>query len=147
MFKLLAISGSPRRYGNSEQLLDEFIKGALTRGAVVEKIRLIERKITPCNECLHCAKHEECIIQDDMQYLYSALALADGVVISSPVFFMGPPSHLKAMIDRCQMFWCLKYIFHKPIGSQKTNRKGFLLTLGALPEKFTGKNFQGNINS
>ncbi len=147
MFKLLAILGSPRRQGNSEQLLDEFIKGAQSNKAIVEKIIISEHNISPCKECLHCVEHAECSIQDDMQSIYKLLCKSDGIVISAPVFFMGPPSQLKAMIDRCQMIWALKYIFKRPINPYNKNRKGFLLTLGALSEKIGIRDFQGNINS
>ncbi|MBI5206289.1 MAG: flavodoxin family protein [Candidatus Firestonebacteria bacterium] len=147
MFKLLAISGSPRRHGNSELLLDEFIKGAEYSGANTEKIIISEHKILPCTECLHCVSHAECTIKDDMQSLYPLLSEADGVVISTPVFFMGPPAQLKAMIDRCQLLWCIKYIFKLPVNKNNNKRKGFFLTLGALPKKIGIRNFQGNINS
>ncbi|MBI5207181.1 MAG: flavodoxin family protein [Candidatus Firestonebacteria bacterium] len=73
MFKVLAISGSPRRHGNSELLLDEFIKGAESQGGIIEKIIIAEKNISPCTECLHCLNKPECAIQDDMQYLYNAL--------------------------------------------------------------------------
>ena len=38
--KVLAISGSPRKGGNSEVLCDEFLKGAAESGHETEKIRL-----------------------------------------------------------------------------------------------------------
>lgn len=46
--KVLAISASPRKGGNSDVLCDEFLKGAAESGHEVQKIRLAEKKIAPC---------------------------------------------------------------------------------------------------
>ena len=46
--KVLAISSSPRRGGNSDVLCDEFLKGAAEAGHETRKIRLAEKKIAPC---------------------------------------------------------------------------------------------------
>ena len=46
--KVLAISSSPRKGGNSEVLCDEFLKGAAESGHEVRKIRLAEKKIALC---------------------------------------------------------------------------------------------------
>jgi len=54
--KFLAIWGSPRRGGNSELLLNAFIKGAQEAGGEVERIALREQKISPCLEIYHCFK-------------------------------------------------------------------------------------------
>ena len=42
--KVLILSGSPRKGGNSDILCDEFMRGALEAGSTVEKIRIAEAK-------------------------------------------------------------------------------------------------------
>ena len=64
--KVLAISGSPRKGGNSEVLCDEFLKGAAESGHETEKIRLAEKKIAPCLACYGCMEHHVCVRRDDM---------------------------------------------------------------------------------
>lgn len=49
--KVLILSGSPRKDGNSGILCDEFMKGAVENGNEVEKIRISEKKISPCIGC------------------------------------------------------------------------------------------------
>lgn len=44
MKKVLILSGSPRKGGNSDTLCDAFLKGAQAAGHMVEKIRISEKK-------------------------------------------------------------------------------------------------------
>ncbi|HIC92362.1 MAG TPA: flavodoxin family protein [Syntrophaceae bacterium] len=128
--KVLGISGSPRRMGNSELLLDECLKGAESRGAELEKIILADLKITPCLELNVCYDKGECPIKDDMKGLYPKLLEADYVVVSSPIFFYTVTAFTKAFIDRCQALWATKYILKQiPIGGKK--RKGIFISVGA----------------
>ena len=53
--------------GNSDILCDEFMKGALEQGNVVEKIRVADKKIAPCSGCYFCRKSGgRCALNDDM---------------------------------------------------------------------------------
>lgn len=58
--KVLVISGSPRKGGNSDLLCDEFIKGALKAGHQVEKIWLGDKTINFCRACYYCYEKHEC---------------------------------------------------------------------------------------
>ena len=51
MKKILVISASPRKGGNSDLLCDQFAKGATEAGHKVEKVRLAEKKIGYCLGC------------------------------------------------------------------------------------------------
>jgi multimeric flavodoxin WrbA len=130
MKKVLGVYGSPRRGGNTDLLLDEALRGAAGEEAQVERIRLSEKKITPCTECLSCFKDGLCIVPDDMQNLYPSLLEADIVIFASPVFFYGVTGWAKAMIDRCQALWARKYVLHDPALDKKRKRKGFFISVG-----------------
>ena len=129
--KILGIAGSPRRNGNTDLLLAEFLKGAASKGAEVKTIHLNNLKITGCQHCDACLKEGKCRIQDDMQQIYGELEQADIIVLASPVQFSGPPAAVKAMIDRCQCLWARKYILKIPPLSRERIRKGFLISVGA----------------
>ena len=73
--KVLAISASPRRGGNSDVLCDEFLKGASENGHEVRKLRLAEKKIAPCMACYGCAESHVCVRKDDV-YRHPALKQA-----------------------------------------------------------------------
>ena len=115
MKKIIAILGSPRKEGNSDILLNSAIKGAKSNGASVEKIIVRDLQIAPCNSCGGCWEKGVCVIEDDMQKMYPKLVDADGIIVSSPIYFMGVSAQLKAFIDRCQAFWARKYVLHLPI--------------------------------
>ena len=106
---------SPRQDGNSDILLNSAIKGAESNGAVVEKIIIRDLQIAPCNSCGGCWEKGDCVIDDDMQKIYPKLVDADGIIVASPIYFMGVSAQLKAFIDRCQAFWARKYVLHLPI--------------------------------
>ena len=60
MKKVLIISASPRKGGNSDLLCDEFARGAAEAGHEVEKIRLAEKKIDYCIGCYACRTVGKC---------------------------------------------------------------------------------------
>lgn len=74
--KVLAISSSPRKGGNSDMLCDEFLKGAAENGHEVQKIRLAEKKIAPCLACYGCTDSHVCVRKDDMAEVLEALKAA-----------------------------------------------------------------------
>ncbi|MBN1643446.1 MAG: flavodoxin family protein [Dehalococcoidales bacterium] len=126
--KVLGIAGSPRRGGNTDILLAEFLKGAASKGVEVTSVFLSSLKITPCQHCDACLKGGKCRIQDDMQKIYDELEQSDIIVIASPVQFLGPPAILKAMIDRCQCLWARKYVLKVPPLNTGHKRKAFLIS-------------------
>jgi multimeric flavodoxin WrbA len=127
MKKVLGISGSPRRGGNTELLLDRVLEGAKVAGAEIEKIVLNELDFCPCQECGECDKTGVCTIQDDMQEVYQKLEGADAVILASPIFFGSLSAQAKMMIDRCQCYWVAKQISAHPPDRKKL---GFFICVG-----------------
>ena len=93
--KILGIAGSPRRNGNTDILLAELLRGAISKGAEVQTIFLNNLKITGCQHCDSCLKTGKCRIQDDVQKIYDELEWADVIVLASPVQFSGPPAAVR----------------------------------------------------
>ena len=86
--KVLILSGSPRKGGNSDILCDEFARGAQEAGNEVEKIRVASKKIHPCSACYYCRDHGgECVHKDDMAVILQKMIDADVLVLASPVYF------------------------------------------------------------
>ena len=106
MKKVLILSGSPRKRGNSDILCDEFAKGALDAGNQVEKIFVAEKQIAMCTGCYFCKTHEgKCIFNDDMGDILQKIIDCDVLVLSSPVYFYSISAQLKAVIDRTVARW------------------------------------------
>lgn len=121
---VVGLAGSPRRHGNSEQLLDVFLDGARGAGAEVRKIAIVELGLSPCRGCNACSLTGECVQRDRMSEVYEALDAADAVVVASPVFFATVPGILKVAYDRCQPYWARTHVLGLP---KPARRPGALL--------------------
>ena len=130
--RVLGISGSPRKGGNTECLLAEALKGAEQEGAQIDRLRLADFTITPCRECHACDPSGQCAVQDDMQKIYPRLLEADIIILASPIFFYGITAWAKALVDRCQALWVRKYRLKDRVFSKEAKkRKGFFISAGA----------------
>lgn len=103
--KVLILSGSPRKNGNSELLCDEFARGAAQSGHQVEKIRVAEKNIGYCRACYACKEIGVCVIRDDMAQVLQKMIDADVLVLASPVYFYSIDAQLKAVLDRTVARW------------------------------------------
>ncbi len=142
MLKVLGLAGSPRRGGNSETLLDQALAGARSRGAETNKIVVNDLVMRGCQHCDGCLRTGFCIIEDDMQSLHRQLREVDRLILSSPLFFLGPPSQVKAVIDRCQALWVEKYLLkiRHQFASDGSRRRGMFMCVGGMqkPNLFRG---------
>lgn len=129
--QILCVYGSPRLRGNTDRLLDAFVEGVEAAGGVAQRVYLRNLKISPCREIYACKREGRCALQDDMQPLYEALRDVHAVALASPVMFYAVSAHTKAFIDRCQAFWCTKYLREEPVNrSPLRERKGVFLSVG-----------------
>ncbi len=103
--KVLILSGSPRKGGNSDLLCDEFMRGAEESGNQAEKIRVAEKNIGYCKACYACKKDGICAVKDDMSEILAKMHAADVIVLASPVYFYSIDAQLKAVIDRTVAQW------------------------------------------
>ncbi len=101
--KVLGISVSARRFGNTELLVKEALMGARSKGAETSFVRLTDYKIEPCEGCINCVvKRTECIFKDrdDSMKLYRMITEHDGLVLGAPTYILGVPAILKMLLDR-----------------------------------------------
>ena len=98
--KILVITGSPRRKGNSAILADNFIKGAEEAGHTVFRFDAAFKKVHPCTGCNHCSMDGPCVFNDDFNEVRSNIINADAVVFASPMYYFGLSAQIKTVIDR-----------------------------------------------
>ena len=98
--RVLIVSSSPRKGGNSDILCDQFRKGAEEAGNRVDTVRLAELKIDYCSACYACKTTGHCVKRDDMERLLAKMRSADVIVLATPVYFYTMCAQLKTMIDR-----------------------------------------------
>ena len=103
--KVLILSGSPRKNGNSDILCDEFARGAVEAGHEIEKIRVDEKNIGYCRACYACRGTGLCAIKDDMAEVMQKMIECDVMVLASPIYFYSIDAQLKAVIDRSVARW------------------------------------------
>lgn len=134
--KVVGISGSPRRKGNTETLLREVLRGAEEAGAETRLFILSRMNISPCIHCDGCLAEGKCVVKDDMGLIYPEIESLDALVLASPIHFYGVTAQAKAMIDRFQAFWARKYVLKRRIAAKK--RKGVFVSVGGarFPDLF-----------
>ena len=98
--KIVVLTGSPRRNGNTNHLAGQFIKGAEEAGHEVYHFDCAQRKVSSCIACNRCGMNGQCIFNDDFGQLRPHLVTADMVVFATPMYYFGFSSQLKAVIDR-----------------------------------------------
>ncbi|MDO4943016.1 MAG: flavodoxin family protein [Lachnospiraceae bacterium] len=114
--KITILNGSPRLNGNTEIMVDEFMKGAKASGHEVDKINLAGKKIAGCLGCQYCFAHGgKCVQNDDMAAVLESLDQADLVVFASPIYWFDITGQLKCAIDRMYARGSVGFHFHKTI--------------------------------
>ena len=99
--KVLVLSSSPRRGGNSDLLCDQFTMGAQQAGHQAEKIFLKDKKINYCTGCGTCLNGKKrCPQKDDMAEVLEKMIAADVIVMATPVYFYTMSAQMKTLIDR-----------------------------------------------
>ena len=99
--KIVVLTGSPRKNGNSSALAESFIKAAERNGCSVTRFDAAELSIKECRGCRGCyGKGLACAFGDDFNKIAPALETADGLVLAAPVYWYSFPACLKAVIDK-----------------------------------------------
>ncbi len=109
--KVIIISSSPRKGGNSECLVNEFERGAVESGNSVEKVYLYDKKISFCKGCFGCLNTNKCVIQDDAIEIAQKMLTSDVVVFATPVYYYSVSGQLKTMLDRANPLYGSDYLF------------------------------------
>src|SRR5574337_197247 len=99
--KVLVLSTSPRKGGNSDLLCDQFMLGAKEAGHRAEKIFLRDKRINHCVACGACQGNGgKCVQKDDMAGALDKMISADVIVMATPVYFYTMNGQMKTLIDR-----------------------------------------------
>lgn len=105
--KVVGISGSPIKGGNTDVLLESALKHVEADDVITEFISLAGKKIGGCIHCNWCAKKQTtdklCALQDDLDVIYPKLLAADVILLATPVYFGRLSGPLADLIDRCRV--------------------------------------------
>ncbi len=100
MKKVLVVSASPRKGGNSETMAKKFAEGASASGNEVKVITVQDVDLKFCTGCLYCQSHDKCVLNDGMNALYTEFENADVLVFATPVYYYSVSGQLKTFLDR-----------------------------------------------
>lgn len=135
--KILILTGSPRKGGNSDLLADAFIKGAKAAGHEITKYECGHKNIKPCIACDACySKEGACVFGDDFNELAPLLEHSDLIVLATPIYWFTFPAQLKTALDK--MYALLIG------GRQSSIQESILLTCGEGEEQ---SDFEGLIKT
>ena len=100
--KIMILNGSPRRNGNTSELVHSFMEGAESTGNTVTEFFLDSMDIHGCKGCFGGGKNSEspCVQKDDMDKIYDAYREADIVVLATPLYYWTISGQLKTAFDR-----------------------------------------------
>ena len=102
--KTVILFGSPRKAGNTRQLVNVFSETMKKNGHDIRLLNLNDMNVRPCQGCLMCAKEGKCRINDDMKDIRRYMLESDLVVYATPTYWWGPSAQLKLVIDRSISF-------------------------------------------
>ncbi|MGZ7109643.1 MAG: flavodoxin family protein [Methanobacterium sp.] len=123
--KILVLSSSPRKGGNSDMLCDQFMLGAKEAGHQSEKIFLRDKEINYCVACDECKENDnKCVQNDDMAEVLEKMIAADVIVMATPVYFYTMNGQMKTLIDRTY-----------PRYLEINNKEIYLIATAANPSK------------
>lgn len=98
--KILLLTGSPRKNGNSNALATQFTKGATEAGHNVFRFDAAEKNVHVCVACNSCGMDGPCIFKDDFEMVKEHIIPADLVAFATPMYYFGISAQLKTVIDR-----------------------------------------------
>ena len=99
--KVVVITGSPRKNGNSFAMTESFIKAAQEKGHSVTRFDAAMMQIGGCRACETCfSTGKACTFDDDFNKIAPAILQADAIVFTMPVYWYSIPAQIKGVIDR-----------------------------------------------
>lgn len=107
--KVIAFNGSPRKNGNTSNLIDAVFVELEKYGIEAQKIHVGAKQLQGCVACMKCWEKKDgcCALKNDQLNEWAELARgADGIILASPVYCAGLNSQIKALIDRLSMLAC-----------------------------------------
>ena len=136
MKKIYAVNGSPRKNGNTAQLLQKALEGAASAGAEVKLIQLADLNFSGCRSCFACKKLANpspgCVLKDDLAEILKELFQSDGIIMGSPIYFGAETGLYRNFLERL-FFPMLRYTNPPSSRAEKRIDFGFIYTMN-VPE-------------
>ncbi len=101
VMKVVGISGSSRKNGNTAIIIKTIFEELSKVGIETELIQLADIDIQPCRACFACKGKRNCVFKNDgFSDVFNRMVDADGIILGSPVYSADVSSKMKAFLDR-----------------------------------------------
>lgn len=101
VMKVVGISGSSRKDGNTAIIIKTIFEELSKAGIETELIQLADIDIQPCRACFACKGKRNCVFKNDgFNEVFNSMVEADGIILGSPVYSADVSSKMKAFLDR-----------------------------------------------
>ena len=126
--KVMALMGSPRKSGYTAKLLGTLLR-EFPKGTDIEIVNLYELSPVPCNACGYCKAVNGCS-KKDLEEFFKKFETADVIIFATPIYFMGVPAPLKALIDRFQRYYEARFRRNVKHPIEKRRKAALIVTSG-----------------
>ena len=140
MKKILAINGSYRDDGITDQAVNKMLSAAKVFGAEVELILLRDYPIEFCLNCRECTQlpgdmPAECVQHDGMKQLVDKIESADGYILAAPTNFGSVTAIFKRFMERLVVYahWSWEMNAPKYRKANSVKKKAILISSCAAP--------------
>lgn len=138
--KVIAINGSPRKKGNTAELLKSMLEGAKENGAKTKLYHLYEMDYTGCVSCFACKKKGNdcnglCVIKDDLKEVLEEILKCDALIIGSPIYFSDVTGEIRSFLERL-LFPILSYKKGERELLKKSIPSAFVYTMNVPREQY-----------
>lgn len=127
--KILILSGSPKKKGNTAVLISHFCQSIDTEKFFIDiiEVAFLKYKVPGCSSCRLCQSQIDygCVVQDDARHVLLSMVASDIIVMATPLYFFGPSAQMKIIVDR--MFSLYKW--DNDANTMETPLKGKKLVL------------------
>lgn len=126
---VLALTASPRKTGYTAKLLGALLR-EFPKGTAIEIVNLYELDPTPCNACGYCRAVNGCT-KKDLEDFFKKFENADIIIFATPIYFMGVPAPMKALIDRFQRYYEARFRRGVKHPIEKHRKAALIVTSGS----------------
>ena len=127
--KALIIFASPHKNGPTNKLLQSFLSGLDQTAWETEIVDVCKNPVKPCIACGACKAKDGCVYAD-MDAFDASFRASDLLVIAAPVYNLGFPAQMKALLDRFQRYFEARFTRGVCPVFEKRRRAVLLLTMG-----------------
>lgn len=135
--KVLLLNGSPHATGVNYTALQEMINVFEENGIETELIQIGNQAVRGCVACGYCYQNGKCAIDDLVNEIAPKFEEADGLVVSSPVYYASANATMIAFLDR--LFYSTRFDKTMKVGASvvTARRGGLSSTFDELNKYFT----------